>query len=115
MQAHATHTHSHQTECYQLAVMVNSSMLGYAAIVLAGGGDDHRMNPIVACDASPKVLLPVALRPMIAYPMAALASAGVRHVYIVSAVFMRPQCYSANFHFCYQHSQSHLRSPAVLG
>ena len=60
-----------------------SSSPPFQAIILAGGGDDHLFPLHAAGDTLPKILLPIANRPMITFPLRSLEEAGVTDVLIV--------------------------------
>lgn len=54
--------------------------LNYQAVVLAGG-DDKRLYPLTT--GTVKGLLPVANKPLLSYPLRALAEAGLKHAFVV--------------------------------
>ncbi len=55
-----------------------------AQYVLLVGGEGKRMYPLTS--GLPKALLPVGNRPLLSYPLASLAAAGVRSALIVSSL-----------------------------
>ncbi len=52
-------------------------------VVLLAGGDDKRLHPLTGPAGAVKALLPVANKPLISYPLKALADAGLKQVFLV--------------------------------